>query len=428
MADDASPNEDVWATLQQLTREDARIKVVRRLENGHISRASNDALALASGDFVVLMDNDDVLAPHALEAVAAALQAHPDADSLFGRGQAGQHGAAFWPVPEAGLEPVAVHGAQPDQPSGGVPDCAGEGNRGFRIGLEGSQDYDLALRCLERIEDDQVIHIPQVLYHWRAIEGSTALATTEKPYAGWLRRACRSTAALRAARAGGNHGGLELPLPAIGTGNRENTGGAGGWGRKGEEAPAWTRQKSMRVDVVRCCAADAGAVLEALGTLQADAVLLVSHDLAPTDPGALNDLVGLAMEPGFAAAAGTVCGPQGELLGGAWVLNTVHGASVLMHGLPAGNPGYMGRASLDQEVCAAGLSCMVVRPDTLRSMADGPDLPWGWCVGLAWGQHWRRAGLKVAWSPGSRWCTVQPQRYPRQPEIPEMVPLKHAVG
>jgi hypothetical protein len=54
---------------------------------------------------------------------------------------------------------------------------------GFRIGLEGSQDYDLALRVLECIPENHIRHIPRILYHWRAIRGSLALSGDEKPYA-----------------------------------------------------------------------------------------------------------------------------------------------------------------------------------------------------------------------------------------------------
>lgn len=54
---------------------------------------------------------------------------------------------------------------------------------GFRKGLEGSQDWDLALRCVERIVPAEIVHIPRILYHWRAIQGSTALAAGEKEYA-----------------------------------------------------------------------------------------------------------------------------------------------------------------------------------------------------------------------------------------------------
>ena len=54
---------------------------------------------------------------------------------------------------------------------------------GFRKGYEGSQDYDLVLRCAERTNPDRIRHIPRVLYHWRALPGSTASAAAAKSYA-----------------------------------------------------------------------------------------------------------------------------------------------------------------------------------------------------------------------------------------------------
>ena len=80
IADDASPNAAVWAALQAQAAADPRIKVMRRAENGHICAATNSALELATGEFVALMDHDDILSERALYEVAALLQDHPDAD------------------------------------------------------------------------------------------------------------------------------------------------------------------------------------------------------------------------------------------------------------------------------------------------------------------------------------------------------------
>ena len=53
---------------------------------------------------------------------------------------------------------------------------------GFRKGYEGSQDHDLLLRCVDLVKPDEIVHIPKVLYHWRSVNGSTALAAAEKNY------------------------------------------------------------------------------------------------------------------------------------------------------------------------------------------------------------------------------------------------------
>ena len=58
-----------------------------------------------------------------------------------------------------------------------------EESRWFRKGFEGSQDYDLVLRVTERIGSDQILHLPRVLYHWRAHRGNTSANSEAKPYA-----------------------------------------------------------------------------------------------------------------------------------------------------------------------------------------------------------------------------------------------------
>lgn len=83
VADDASPNPDVAEILRSVAAEDQRIKWLRRDINGNISAASNSALALASGEFIALMDHDDVLPPHALYEIVVALNANPDLDIIY---------------------------------------------------------------------------------------------------------------------------------------------------------------------------------------------------------------------------------------------------------------------------------------------------------------------------------------------------------
>jgi GT2 family glycosyltransferase len=184
IVDDASTDRKVWQFLQRRARRDTRIKVMHRAENGHISAASNDALGLASGDFVALLDHDDELAPTALYFVAwtlnknRALQLlYSDEDKLDAENRRLEpHFKSNW-NPELFLAQnfilhLGVYRTDLVRKVGG-----------FRVGFEGSQDYDLTLRCIERIRPDQIKHLPWVLYHWRATDQSTASCTTAKPYA-----------------------------------------------------------------------------------------------------------------------------------------------------------------------------------------------------------------------------------------------------
>lgn len=183
IVDDASQCDELTHYLNELEN-DPRIYIVRRVENGHISIASNDALAVANGEFVVLLDHDDLLHPSALTAIAQSIADNPqvnilysDEDKITANGERGM--PHFKPQWNRDL----LYSMNYISHLGVYRRSLVESVSGFRIGYEGSQDYDLLLRCVAASQDKQIIHIPYVLYHWRAIEGSTALAESEKSYA-----------------------------------------------------------------------------------------------------------------------------------------------------------------------------------------------------------------------------------------------------
>jgi GT2 family glycosyltransferase len=184
IVDDASTTRKVWPFLQKCAHRDRRIKVMRRTQNGHISAASNDALHLATGDFVALLDHDDELASTALYFVALALNKNPDLQLLYSdEDKLDLRNRRFEPYFKPDWNPELFL-AQNFVSHLGVyrTDLVRRVN-GFRVGFEGSQDYDLALRCIEEIQPKQIEHLPWVLYHWRAGEQSTASNATAKPYA-----------------------------------------------------------------------------------------------------------------------------------------------------------------------------------------------------------------------------------------------------
>ena len=182
IADDRSTDPEVRKCLERWIKEDARIKVVFRKENGHICHASNSALELVSGEFVALMDHDDLLAPDALYHIVKRLQVQPELDVLY--------------TDEDKVDEQGKHSDPHFKPQW-CPDHLLSRNYfghlvvfratlikavgGFRPGFEGSQDHDLALRCTERT--DRIARIPRVLYHWRIHAGSTASSEEVKPYA-----------------------------------------------------------------------------------------------------------------------------------------------------------------------------------------------------------------------------------------------------
>lgn len=183
IADDCSSDLDVEQILSRYI-DDPRVKTVRRSTNGHISEATNSAFDLATGPFIALLDHDDVLREHALAEVAIAINKNPgvqliysDEDKLDDGGR--RYDPHFKPdfspdlfLSQNYLNHLTVHTAENIRRVGG-----------WRKGFEGSQDYDLNLRIIEAISPSQIVHIPKVLYHWRASAGSTAKEGGEKNYA-----------------------------------------------------------------------------------------------------------------------------------------------------------------------------------------------------------------------------------------------------
>jgi len=184
IADDASPQPHVRKVLDEYVRRDKRIKVVFRERNGHISESSNSAIKISSGEYIALIDHDDELPEHALYMVAEAINAHPGAKLIYSdEDKIDERGIRFDPYFKSDWNPDLFRGHNMVSHLGVYKSSVVRDAGGFRVGYEGSQDYDLALRITERAARHEIVHIPHVLYHWRAIAGSTALSPGEKSYA-----------------------------------------------------------------------------------------------------------------------------------------------------------------------------------------------------------------------------------------------------
>ena len=154
--------------LDDFAATDSRIKVVHRAENGHISAASNSALALASGHWVALLDHDDLLAQHALALVALALAEHPDAAMVYSdEDKIDETGRRRDPFFKPDFDPLLLTGQNFVSHLSVFRKDLVDRVGGYREGYEGSQDWDLTLRVSELVPTTQVLHIPHVLYHWR---------------------------------------------------------------------------------------------------------------------------------------------------------------------------------------------------------------------------------------------------------------------
>ena len=175
VVDDASTNARVREILEEYARDDARIKVNVLQANAGVSAASNAALAMATGEFTVLLDHDDVLEEHALFRVAQAI-VDDDPDLVYSDevlvSSDGRDALRFAFRPAFSLEylrshPYIVHLA-------GFRTALLRDIGGFDEELRISQDYDLILRAAEKARS--IVHIPEILYRWRIHRQSTGAA------------------------------------------------------------------------------------------------------------------------------------------------------------------------------------------------------------------------------------------------------------
>ncbi|MGC9079735.1 MAG: glycosyltransferase family 2 protein [Nanopusillaceae archaeon] len=183
IADDASTKHHIKDLLEEYAARDKRIKVVYRKKQGYISEASNSALEISSGEFIVLLDHDDEIPKHALYMVAVELNKYPDANIIFSdEDKIDENGIRFGPYFKSDFNYLLFLGQNMISHLGVYRTSLVKQVGGFRKGYEGAQDWDLALRISELIPENTIRHIPFILYHWRVIPTSTASGIDAKPY------------------------------------------------------------------------------------------------------------------------------------------------------------------------------------------------------------------------------------------------------
>lgn len=201
MADDASTDGTVRETLQKYEA-DEKIKIVWRKENGHISQATNSALELAGGEFVVFLDCDDTLSPDALYEVVKLLNRDRALDFIYSdEDKINEAGTKrHYPHFKAGWSPDTLMSMMYTSHLGVYRRSIVQELGGLRTGYEGAQDYDLTLRFTEKT--DRIGHVPGILYHWREYAGSTSANMGAKPYVLEAQKRAKEDALVRRGLAG----------------------------------------------------------------------------------------------------------------------------------------------------------------------------------------------------------------------------------
>lgn len=181
LIDDCSDKAYIINYFDELSQ-DSRIKCKIRDSNGHISKASNDGLEMATGDYIGLLDHDDTLAPFALERVVSLINKYSEAEIIYSdEDKIDKRGKRSNPFFKPDWSPDTLLAQNYICHFTVIKKELVEKVGGFEVGIEGAQDYDLVLKCTE--ESKNIYHIPEILYHWRMLESSTAENPDSKKYA-----------------------------------------------------------------------------------------------------------------------------------------------------------------------------------------------------------------------------------------------------
>ena len=182
IVNDCSTKPHVRKILNRLAARDSRVRIAHRTTNGGIVAASQDGLDMATGEFVALLDHDDVIAKRALKRVDEELKSDDTIDYVYtDEDKIDSKGRHYDVFRKPDFDPVRLRGQNYCCHFSVFRNSLLDEIGGFRDGFDGSQDYDLILRATERAR--KVAHIPSILYHWRVVPGSAAGDVHAKPYA-----------------------------------------------------------------------------------------------------------------------------------------------------------------------------------------------------------------------------------------------------
>ncbi|KAG8150528.1 glycosyltransferase family 2 protein [Burkholderia catarinensis] len=436
IADDVSTDPAIRPLLERYAAQDQRIKVAFREKNGHISAASNTALELVTGTWVALFDHDDLLPEHALYCVADAIVCDPsirmiysDEDKIDGSGKRRE------PYFKCDWNPDLFLSQNMFSHLGVYQKALLDEIGGFRVGYEGSQDYDLALRCVDRAGAETIHHIPRVLYHWRVHAESTASGTDAKPYAVVAgERALNDHFERMGIRAVAEYAGngyraryaMQNPVPLVSLIIPTRNGldlirqciksivGKSTYGNyeiivvdNGSDDPATLdylaslksdgRFRVLRDDRSFNFSALCNSGVEAAN---GEIVGLLNNDVEVISPEWLSEMVSIAMQPGVGAVGAKLLYPNDTVQHAGVVLGLGGVAGHVHKHIPRRSFGYFGRASLISSFTAVTAACMIVRKSVYREVAGMNEQNLSvafndidFCIRL------REAGYRHVWTP-----------------------------
>lgn len=437
IADDNSKDNQIKEILEQYKKKDSRIKVAYRDFTGHIAACSNSALTISTGEWITMLDHDDILPKQSFFWIVQAINAYPQAKLLYSdedkidnnRNRSQPYFKCDWNqelfYSQNFINHLVVYDSEIVKLIGG-----------FRTGLEGSQDHDLALRFIEKIRKEQIVHVPRILYHWRIHPQSTSQSLRAKSYA--------QDSGVRAINEHFNRCGMESYVEANDV----------GWYRLKHKIPephplvsiliptknalhliktcitsilARTSYDNFEIVIIDNDSTDR-KVLEYFQSIQADQrihilsykkpfnfsalnndavkcakgefILLLNNDIEVITHNWIEEMLGLASLPDVGAVGAKLYYPDNKIQHAGVILGI---GGVAGHGhkyLSRKNYGYFGRAILPQEVSAVTAACLLVKKDIYLQVGglNGTDLTIAFndvdfCLTI------KEAGYRNIWTP-----------------------------
>jgi len=365
IVDDASTHPEVDAILRKFAANEPRARLHRRTTNGGIARATNDALAAATGEFIVLLDHDDLLRPHALAEFARALGENPQFDALYSdEDKITEVGARLTPFLKPDFSPEFLLGVMYIGHALCLRTAIARAAGGFDPTFDGIQDYEFFLRFTEQTQ--RIGHIPRILYHWRQSAASSALHGNVK-----------GDMDARQAQA------VQAHLMRRGRTDRVRTLGGHRLALECVSAP--------RYELVRT-----GSAADALTALQrasvnstAEVLVLLAFEPIQATARWKEELAAAAALPDSGLCAPLLLSSEG------WVLESgrVSTGQPIMRGFDPFGDGYNGSLPCRREVAAVAPLCLAIRRELMATPAED----WaGFCLRL------RQAGLYLRVCPTAR--------------------------
>lgn len=414
LLDGASTKPETAAMLREIAGLDERFRVIFSGENLHISGNSNAALTHARGEWIALCDHDDLYTPDALYWVMDAVE-REQPDFLYSDEDK---------VTEDGRVYFAAH-FKPDY----CPDNLRSGNYichlmvmrrslmdaagGFRSAFDGSQDHDLALRCMEHTT--RVTHIPRVLYHWRSV-GSSMSHQNLMRCVDAARRAVEEH--INRVGPGGNvtlennclriHYRIprekKVSLIVLDSGEE-------GQLRRclaALQATDWPEMETLILsnrqempgrtiavgEIGRFAALNLGA-----GEATGDYLAFVDSSVVVEDPGWLRELMMLAQREDILAAIPALFDGRGRILHAGYALGMERVASCRQQGLPRTAGGWHGLEHTAHNVGAVSAACLLTRRACFQPFDETYQSDLG---SVEWSLRVRQQGGWFAFTPFSR--------------------------